>query len=252
MRTFLTALTFVAMSLRADASQIAIGIDWRKNIFIQEIWKDGVPYYQIANLNKDAATITVTDRKEANLLAGPWVVRAQDTLTMDVRNLIDKGLMSFKLSDGSSLGLMPSPTKEAAVKGTIVSYDGLNGSGGRQTTLWIEQATETFPAGADFTVTLKIPANSGVVKWSQKAETNGTMSQLPLLEAKSETLPISNKGALIEIDTGKPTKQEAIHSVTLRFRTPATPTMVMISGFRFNANGGGHGITRGIVVTPAK
>lgn len=247
----LTVLLFAFAVLPAQAEVIGIGLDWRKNIFVQEFERDGVPFYAIANLGTDNATISVLDRKGNNLLAGPWVVIAGKTVTLDVSNLVGKGMLAFKLADGIPLGLLDAPlAPEKGAKG-IISRAGLNGSGGRSNDVWIEQPTDAVKADADFEVTLVVPKNAGTIKFSKKGEMNNAIRQLPILDAKSDTLPIATQGDTLVIDAGKATKDAPSHRVTLRFHTPAAGSpMTMISGWRMLPTGGGHGITRGIVIAP--
>src|SRR5262245_26015278 len=108
--TILTAL-FVFLA-PARAGVIAIGLDWRKNVFVQEIWKDGVPYYVLANLGKEAVTVSVTEGKGDKVLAGPWKVAAKGVATHEVKGLVGKELITFKLADGTRMGMIFGPVAE--------------------------------------------------------------------------------------------------------------------------------------------
>lgn len=245
-----SVVLFVALR-RAEALVAAPNINWAKGVFIQEFYRGETPCYAIGNLSKNDATISAMDRR-GNLLGGPWVVKAGASLAIDASTLSDKGILQFKLASGESLGSLPAPPAgEKGAKG-LTSRFGLNGSGGRQSDVWIEQPVEAVKADADFEVTLVVPKNAGTIRFSKKGEMNNAISQLPIVEAKSETLPITEKGDALVIDAGKATKDAASHKVTLRFHAPAAggPSMVMINGFRMIPSGGGHGITRGILVAP--
>jgi hypothetical protein len=236
----------------ARAGVIPVGLDWRKNVFVQEIWKDGVPYYVVANLGKEDVTVSVFEQKGDKVLAGPWKIAGKGAATHEIKGLVGKNLVTFKLADGTSLGMIFGPGDEKPDKKAIVSYYGLNGSGGRQTKLWIEQPAETVKAGEVFELTLKVPANVGTIRFPLQTVT-GAIKALQPFEVVSATLPII-KDKMHEIDTHKPTKAEPIHTVTLRFRAPDvdTPTMFMINGSQRLPDGGGMGITRGVLVSPAK
>ncbi len=60
----------------AVAGVIPVGLDWRKNVFVQEVWIDGVPNWTIANLGKEPVTVSVNERKADHALAGPWIIPA--------------------------------------------------------------------------------------------------------------------------------------------------------------------------------
>jgi hypothetical protein len=249
----LSALTGLVLVLTtARAGVIPLGLDWRKNVFVQEIWKDGSPHYVIANLGKDDVTISVFEGNRNKLLAGPWKVAAQGSMTPNIKGLAGKQMVTFKLADGARLGMILGPGAEKPAKDAIVSYYGLNGSGGRQTKVWIEQPSETVKAGDVFELTLKVPANFGTIRFPSQT-TSFAIKPLNPIEVVSTTLPVG-KDKTHEIDTHKPIKAEAIHAVTLRFRAPAVdaPTMVMINGLHRFPQGGAAGITRGILVSPAK
>lgn len=247
----ITAAAVLSVALRrAEALVAAPNIDWSKNVFIQEFYRGETPCFAIGNLTKKDATVSVTDRA-GNLLAGPVLVKAGASLALDASTLANKGILTFKNGD-VRLGTLPSPpAAEKGAKG-LTSRFGLNGSGGRQNDVWIEQPAEAVKADTDFEVTLVVPKNAGTIRFSKKGEMNNAISQLPILDAKSETLPIEAKGDTLVIDANKATKDAASHTVTLRFHAPAVGVapMAMISGWRMMPSGGGHGITRGILIAP--
>lgn len=233
------------------ANVIGIGLDFRKGIFVQEYWQDGKPFYALANLGKEAVHISVADWKTGAVMAGPWEVKAMSVSRVDASKVGGNALVSFRVANGA-LGLLMPPTAPAErMMGVLASYDGMNGSGGRHTELWCEQTKPAFKSAEMIELKIKVPGNSGVIKYSTKGE-DSIIAQLPLQEAICETLPVKTVGNEIQILTSQPLKAEKLHTVTLRFRAPmvTTPTMVMVSGWRAISNGGGHGITRGIIVEP--
>ena len=225
----------------------------RKQIFVQEIYKEGVPHYVIANLGHDEATLTLFEGRTDTVLAGPWKIAGKSVEVKEIKNLIDKQLVTFKLPDGTALGMLIAPSEEKPDKKAIVSYYGLNGSGGKQVSQWIEQKTETVKGGEVLEVTLKLPAKVGTIRFGADAENENIRSISPF-EVVSTSLPVATKDKSFDIDTQKPLKAEALHTVTLRFRVPnvETPTMFMINGQQKLPKGGGMGITRGIAVQPTK
>jgi hypothetical protein len=247
--TSLAGLLFLAAA-SALAGVIPIGLDWRKNVFVQEVWIDAVPSWTIANLGKEPVAVSVFERKAEQPLAGPWIIPAGGVVTQEVKSLVGKNLVTLKLKDGSALGMIFAPGDEKPEKGAIVSYYGLSGSGGRQTKQWIEQPKEPAKSGQVFELTLKVPAKVGAIRFPPQ-NSPGSIQPLVPIEVVSATLPIA-KDKQFEIDTQKPTKDQAIHTVTLRFKAPVVEraTKFMVNGQQTLPGGGGMGITRGIVVIP--
>jgi hypothetical protein len=239
----------------ARAEVIGIGLDWRKNVFIQEYWQAGAPRYLIANLGKEPVKVAVYNRQAAGpALAGPWEVPANGIIRVDAPNAMAEGLLQFKLADGTSLGLLGAPVAPASLaKDRTVSNDGLNGSGGRQRDLWCEQEKAAFPAGGIIEVTLLIPAGKGTVTF-QKKKGLDTPPEAVIREARSETLTVQATDKEIRIDSNRPLKEAKLHTVTLRFDAPpvTAPTLVAIDAWCATGKGGGFHIIRGVVVEPAK
>jgi hypothetical protein len=235
----------------AEGSVIGVGLDWRKNVFVQEYWQDGVPHYVLANLGSTAIQITVHERTSGVQLAGPWEIKPRSVTFVDARPLQGKDLVAFKLADGTNLGLLGSPVPPATpIKDAIATYDGLNGSGGRHNIPWFEQTSLTFRSGEVFEVKLMMQSPGGVVKFSRKGGNEVAISQLPLVEAVCPSLAVKVSGDQIQIDANRPLQPQKIHPITLRFRAPEvkSPTLFMITGWRATSGGSGHGVTRGIVV----
>jgi hypothetical protein len=248
----LTVLAMMSHTPQAEPGVIPLGLNFKKNIFLQEVWKEKVPYYVIANLGNTDVTVSVFDRSNNKLLAGPWKIAGKSVATQDVSKLIDKDLIDLRLADGSALGILFGPRlPKVAAKG-IASFDGLNGSGGRSETTWIEQSNDTVKAGEVFEVKLKVVANSGQISFPPQPAKLEAITVLTPFEVVSDTLPVA-KDKNNEVDSNKPIKAEALHTVTLRFHAPAVeaPTMVMIQGLRQYTNGSA-GLVRGVVVVPAK
>ncbi len=155
-------------------------------------------------------------------------------------SLLDKNLVTVKLKDGALLGAVFAPGAEKPDKGAIVSYYGLNGSGGRQTKQWIEQPKEPAKSGQVFELTLKIPAKSGTIKFPPQ-NSPGSIQPLVPIEVACATLPVA-KDKQFEIDTQRPTKEQPIHSVTLRFKAPGRRAADHVHGQRPAVAAGGGGM----------
>jgi hypothetical protein len=253
----LCLLAGVLAAHQADASLIAVGLPW-KDVFVQEYWKDGAPRYAIANFRKEDIVVSVcAGREQEGLkpLAGPWKVKAGAIVHVDAPKG-QTGLLSVVLGDGKSLGLISAPQSgQGQPKEKYVSYDGLNGSGGRHTDLWCEQDALTVKSGGVIELTLKLPANAGILKYTKvKEERNPAIavSKATVKEAVSETALITADDKSITIDTKKPAKPAPMHTVTVRFEAPkvAEPMMVYVDGWLAKSEGSGHGMTRGVVVVP--
>ena len=241
----------------ASAMSIGVGLQWRE-VFVQEYWVDGSPHYAIANFGKTDLKISMYPYRAAHgakAIAGPWEVKAGSVTQVEAPGGL-KGLVALKLADGKHLGLLGPPKGPATQpKGKYISYDGLNGSGGRHLNLWCEQDALTFKSGGVIELKLAIPAGAGLIKY--KKDPGNASSKLPIKkvairEAVSETARITSDDKLITIDTKNPVKQAKAHSIIVRFDAPkvTTATMAYADGWLQSSGRGGHGITRGVIVVP--
>lgn len=246
---FLMVFTFgLDGSPVGGAQMTGIGLDWNQNIFIQEYWLAGQPRYAIANQGGAAARIAAYQAQTGKKIAGPWEVPARQVSYVDASGLVGENLIALKLESGKSLGMLQAPRLPAgpapATK-TIVTIDGLNGSGGRSEDLWIEQPSLTFKPESTATITLVVRSNVGEISFG--------LEKLPRLEAACDTLTVKTSEERVVIDTSRPTPDIAYNRVTLRFRTPKAdhPMMMVVDGWHWSAGRkGGHGVTRGIVIDP--
>jgi len=233
---------------------IAIGLPWRE-IFIQEYWKDGTPHYAIANFGKEAIKISAFAGRAPAAVAGPWEVEAGAIVHVEAPEG-QTGLLTLRLDGEKHLGLIGAPRAGATQpKGKCATYDGLNGSGGRHTDLWCEQDTVTFKSGGVIELTLKVPANAGIIKYKKGGgQPSGkiAISKAAIKEAVSDTARITADDKVITIDVKKPDKQAAMHTIAVRFDAPKVEeaTMVFTDGWLQKSGRSGHGITRGVVVAP--
>lgn len=242
-------IAIVVFSLSARADVIGVGLDWREKVFVQEFWREGKAHYAVFNDGPAAVSLGVFPRKGGAALAGPWKLEPKGFLEVEVSGLVGKGLVEFKVEGGKSLGLLDSPTEGPAAgkEKKPVANVGLNGSGGRQANLWTEQDTVSFAAGGKVELRLSLPAGAGVLMYDA--------AKLPGLELSSETLDIQRDGDKIKIDLAKPKTPKDRHTLVLRFPTTEDkpqPALIVVDGWLSTPGGGGHGVTRGVIVVPAK
>jgi hypothetical protein len=243
--------SIVVFSFPASADVIGVGLDWREKVFVQEFWKEGKAHYAVFNDSPAAVSLSVHPRKGGAALAGPWKLEPKGFLEVEAAALVGKGLIEFKLEGGKSLGLLDAPTEPPAAvakEKNPVANVGLNGSGGRQANLWTEQDAVSFAAGGKVELRLLLPTGAGTLMYDA--------AKLPGMELSSETLDIQRDGDKIKIDLAKPKTAKERHTLVLRF--PASteekpqPRLVVVDGWLSTPGGGGHGVTRGVIVVPAK
>jgi hypothetical protein len=240
------ALGIILLQRQAPAMSIGVGLDWRKNVFVQEYWKDGKVSYAIANKTDTNHTIVVSTYRDHRTVAGPWTVNAHSLIHVAASALIGQDLLQFDLEGGGSLGLMESPVKpaELAQKMIISSY-GLNASGGRHNGVWVEQDALAFPSEQVVEMRLRIPGNKGQLMINK--------GDLARLEVTCKTLNVSQADDRITIDIAHPLVVRDAHSIVLKFKAPkvARPTLVKVDTWLWERDKkGGHGLTRGVVIEP--
>lgn len=253
---FILAVAFGCNNL--NAMSIGVGLHWR-DIFVQEYWEDGVPYYAIANFRDETVKISLFAWRaegEAKALAGPWEIKAKSVLRVEAPSNLEGQLLSFRMEDGQRLGLLSAPESGSTKpEDRYASYDGLNGSGGRHADLWCEQAMPAFKSNGVIEIKVRIPARKGILKFKKAAQRrlpDCVITEVTIREAESKTAGISTDDVYIVIDTSKAALPAKLHTVNLRFDAPkvAQPTMFYIAGFLTISPGTGHGITRGVIVEP--
>ena len=270
MRGIVLSLAFLlVLPALANASQIVVGMDWRQNVFVQEFWQDGKARYAIYNSRPDAIKLTVSDVQFVNVPGtesframegkelASWEVKSKGVVFVDAPKApAGDGLrfVRFRIADGPKLGVLSYPATPADLpKGKIVSYDGLNGSGGRRQNVYYEQDSLTFKSDGLIEVKLKLPAGGETVTFKKTKSVDKLVEAL-ISEALCDTLPIQiSKEGDITIDTAKPLKAAPVHTVTLRLKAPRAdvPTMAVIDGW-VTVAGGGYHVVRGVIVQPEK
>jgi hypothetical protein len=271
--TLLISALVLALPALASAGQIAVGLDWRHHVFVQEFWQEGKVRYAVYNGRPGAVKLAVNAVQFVNragtesfqAVEGPdlaaWEVKGKEVLVVDAPAAPGAGglwFFRFRIADGPRLGLLTVPAAPAdRAGGKVVSCDGLNGSGGRRPNTCFEQDALTFKSGGVIEVRLKLPAGGDTVTFKKGKGADGPAEAL-ITEAACATLPIQAGEKEVVIDTARPLKAAAAHVVTLRFRAPAVeaPTLVVIDGWVSippavpGATAGGYHLIRGVIVRP--
>lgn len=251
-RVLVWVLTLVALALqdRAFATSIGVGLDWRPKVFVQEYWNDGKVSYAIANHTDTDQVLTVSAWRDRKRLAGPWAVKAHAVIHVDASALIGllvpNDLLSFALESGVSLGWMQSPKQpEGAPRTMIVTGYGLNGSGGGERDLWVEQDAVSFRPGSVVELRVRIPGSKGQLIIKQ--------GDLLDLEVSCKTLTVNRENDQLVLDIAKPISAQDAHLVVLRFKAPNVEQTTMLPFSPWlseRGNRGGRGISRGVVIEP--
>lgn len=272
-QNLLTLSLVFALPALASASQIAVGLDWRQNVFVQEIWQQGKARYAIFNSRPQALKLAVNDVQFENVPGtesfravegkelASWEVESRKVVFVDAPKAPAGGglrFLRFRIVDGPRLGVLTFPVAPADLpKGKIVSCDGINGSGGRRQNVCYEQDSLSFKSGGIIEVKLKLPAGGKTVTFKKQKGIDNPAEAL-ISAAECATLPIQSGKEEIVIDTSKPLKAAEVHTVTLRFRAPRVnaPTMVVVDGWVSipptvpGTTGGGYHVVRGVIVQP--
>lgn len=232
---------------RVLAASIGVGLDWRKNVFIQEYWKEGKVSYAIANKTDTDQAILVAASRTGEGLAGPWKVKAHSLVFVDASALVGKDLLRIDLENSDSLGLMNSPVQPVeSQKTTILSYYGLNGSGGLHHDAWMEQDALTFLPESVVELRLRIPGSKGPLILKK--------GDIPDIEVSCKTLTVDRTDNQITLDIANPVVAQDAHIVVVKFKAPKVDkeTMLTVDTWLWErGKQGGYGITRGVVIKSA-
>ena len=252
---FILAILLTGWSSPTHAMTIGLGLDWRRNVFVQPYWEGGKSKYLLANLQAAPAKISIREWRAAATakpLAGPWDIQPGAALNVDAPATAAGTLAEWTIAGGEPLGLLSAPMPVAGKPaGRIVTNEGLNGSGGAQKDLWCEHETLTFKSGAEVVVLLLVPPGGGTIKFQKKPE-HPLVPALAIAKAECSTLKIHEDEKTITIDAGAAGGDTKPHSIRLVFHglKVTKPTLVMFDGWRMQPGGGGHGITRGLIIAP--
>jgi hypothetical protein len=242
-----------------SAPTIGVGLDWSKQIFVQEFWTGGEPFYAVVNARPEPVELRIHEYRRAEagaLLLEPIHLPAKGFERVPAARLIGPELLLFKTGDGTTLGVLQAPRRNPAgwpapdADRAIITCNGLNGSGGLRMDLATYQGRMEYSSGAEFRLSLSLPADVGVVSIPRHGPKELPAS-VTVLAAESKTLRVSQDDRAFIIDTTNPDSSQAVHWVVLTLKAPAvrTPTMAVLSG-RLKTQVGSVGITRGIVIVP--
>src|SRR5262249_56625154 len=101
-------------------------------------------------------------------------------------------------------------------------------------------------------VELVVTGVSGKITFSKGKQSNTPLFQAPLVEAKSDTLAVTDNDDKIVIDAETPLKNAKEHTVKLKFRAPKVKaaTVVQIGGWFSSSSSRNGWLSRGVEVTP--
>lgn len=258
----LAALCCVAPAT-AQAELIGIGISWRDGIFIQEYWHKGEPHYLLANLSKEDVEITVHEFDSKWRIGQPlpkaavdaWKVPAGGQTTVAAKPLVGTTMWRFVIGGKHPIGVLPGPIDPGTKEAGYVTSMGLNGSGGIAPGIFVVQPKLELASDSTVKVTLHLPSKSGVLKFKREPDANADplRPQMLIVEsAATKTLPVTSDEKTVVINTDTPKTDAAAHEVKLTVKLPEVKSaqLFMFDGWMGRANGGGHGITRGLLVVP--
>jgi hypothetical protein len=254
MRYFICSSLLVALlGSSASADQIALGLSWEQKIFVQEYWRLGSPYYAVSNRTDKNVTITVSGKTAK--VAGPWRVKPGAAKGFEIPTAETNFELVRVLNADRSLGLLEQPTKlTPPTADGFATCVGLNGSGGRDISLWMVQKQWQYVAGEPIEVTFYVKARPGTLTLSRPAggATAGGLTSAQVVKVTSETLPIRDDAKGFIIDTGKPKKAADWHRVTAQYQAPDVSrlSLILIDGWYADNGGGGHVLARGVLVGP--
>jgi hypothetical protein len=241
----------------SDGLLIAVGMPWDAGVFIQEYWLAEDVYYAIANRRDDAIEISVAEWKGGvgERLMKPWVIASNTVSHLKVNNLLNDysgSLVAISLNDNPVHGLLrtPQPLPEfiaPAPLERILTIEGLNGTGDRNTKIWCLQPRVLDETDQTILLSLHVPAQTGTIFFRKR----GTPDHLPMcsvIKARSETLSVEEHDDVFIIGTHE-IPDVRFHEAALEVKAPdiSRERMVAISGRVLCRGGAGFSLARGII-----
>src|SRR5262249_33857483 len=191
----LFALLLACQGARAEL--VPFGLDWRRNVFVQEYWEKQTPYYMIANLRNRPAMIVVREwarkQRKLPLLAGPWEVPANSVRKFSAVKLKQSWTLKWELQDGIELGITRPPglPPPKSLTGLISSHAGLNSSG--VSAFWCAQKKPVYKAGETIEVQLPVSRSKGKFVFKSQGsetETDDRLTETFVKRVVCPTLPV--------------------------------------------------------------
>ncbi|MFP5265170.1 MAG: hypothetical protein ACLGJB_25055 [Blastocatellia bacterium] len=237
---------------------IAVGLPWDAKLFIQEYWSQGMPYYAIANFRNEDVKITLAEWKGAvgKSLMPSWVIPPQAIVCEDVKALMDGyagTLVALALNDNVVHGLLRAPQPPSGITdwvdtSEVITTEGLNGTGSRDSNISCLQPKLVLTHGQDVYLTLRVPHGIGTIIL-QESRLPDYLPHVKVVGVISKTLSIDKDSDRIIIDAGK-TLGPAFHKISIEVRVPGRSenTMVAFWGRVVSNPGAGFSFARGLIV----
>jgi hypothetical protein len=245
---------------RSDGSLIAVGLPWNAGVFIQEYWSRRIPWYAVANTSDKTVEIVV---REWRGRAGPslmdaWTIAPGSVQFHEVQRLMgpDAGsLIAVSLDANPVFGLLKAPRISAFPAewtnlDDILTVDGLNGLGDRNTDLLCRQEGLVFHSLQVASLELRIPGDLDTIVFGE-APPSGSLPQALIKSAVSKTLLGRAGGDHIAMESLEHSTV-AFHKVALTIELPETAveTMGVLLGRVKFRNGAGFSFARGLTIHP--
>jgi len=270
-RNWSLAITLLVAMTTPLVASLGLGLDVSYNVFVQEYWRDGRPYYLIANLREKPVAILACgwdpDLGDGETL-GEWCVDEGSYRLVNVKGLPKQDYVAFYIDD-DPWGVMRAPELPGEIPG-IVSYVGLNGVGGRDFGVGFHLRSMEVRRGERFAVTLRIKSGAGILHLHKRVPLNKhgrpsrqfsipvygqpnkwfTLPVAHLLSAKSATLPIRDLVGQVIVEAIETVGATKAHEVQLEYLIPdnADGPLVVISGWIETEPGLGRTIVKGIAM----
>jgi len=238
-----------------SARQIPLGLDGRKQIFVQEYWLEGSPSYCVANAGKVDQVIQVSrwqSQALAPLQLNEWDAPAGSVRCHDARQHLGEWLIDFRLQKGDRLGLLKAPKQAQGtlILPTVVSYQNLNAACA-VSGMWMEQDRLWAKSGEPFSMVLHAALADGKIEFDKKGN-QGQLPLLPLKKVTSTTFPVHMGDTSVVINVSESSGGQQSHRINLLFDIPqvSKPTMMRVSGRREISDQGWQCFVYGVMLEP--
>ncbi len=248
------------VSRHSSGELIAVGLPWDAGLFIQEYWFQGIPHYAIANVSSEDIEVCLAEWTGVvgQRLAGPWRLAPHKVLCREIQALATSyigALVAVSLNQNPIHGLLkaprplPFPTRWDK-SNRIVTLDGLNGTGDRNTNLYFIQEKLVLDSDQIISLILQIPAKIGIISF-KPTRIPGGLPQASVIRAESDSLSVEERDNVLLIGEQEISAAN-YHEVRLRVKLPEVKaeTMAVILGRLACPSGAGFSFARGLVTSP--
>jgi hypothetical protein len=236
-------------------ASVGVGLTGARGVFVQEYWTGRRPCYAIANVSDRSFNLNASewnDGKRGGLLAS-WTLGPESVLCVEVeRPLLDYrgALLAFSIDEDGFLGLLkkPRPPEITGRSSEIVTVDGLNGLGDRDSGILLLQPRLVFQPGETVKLALRVPAGTGNIVFNNDRGEDG-LPHVKVIDAVSETLAIDrlDNGFEIVNEDARPSGPREIE-LTVKIAATRGRKMSSFTGRVAAGHGGGFIFSRGLVV----